>query len=693
MTRIYQPKYLPGTNPPELNPKYKPRRGRKSSGPSGKKLSKFERGNFIAWDGEGITKRDGSHKYIMLCTSARGVASLTSVSGLSTVDCLNHILAVAENNPGAIHVAFGASYDVNMILADCPRSEIESVWSGEWTAICGGQFSVSYRARKSFSIRRAIPKFANINGKIKRVDNPAGVVLWDVFGFFQSSFVDACEKYLGKDYPQLDFVREQKKIRQSFKLSDQPEIERYCLIECHMLVALMKQLKEYLTVAELPIRRWDGAGACAASLLQRENVLDHKRLCMESVREAAQYAYAGGRMELARYGHAPDTPIYHYDINSAYPTAMCSLPSLQAGRWIKGDGSYRPEYPFSMYRVDFEFPDSSLYPLFWRSHNCSIYYPQSGSGWYWQPEIEVAFIALESAPMNGRGHVTIRESFHFIGDDTISPFEFLPKLYEQRKQWKSEGIGAEKVIKLAINSLYGKTAQQAGGVEGAPPRYHQLEWAGYITSYTRAMLYRAMLPAIAERNIIMCATDGIYSLQPLDVPTGDQLGQWEYKKHSGVTVVQSGVYWTHESDGEPKAFCRGFDKGSLNISKIVAAWKKHKTYYDASLTRFVTMGSALAGHASFEHWRKWRKMPRKLALTTANTKRYDELAPEDWTRNYGPHCALVHTHAAVPAAQIVGQVMSAKYPLLWVDGDEVNDALFDGAPLRIIEQEAYDAFV
>jgi hypothetical protein len=578
-----------------------------------------------------------------------------------------------------------------MILADCTREEIASVWAGHWTVICNGKFAVNYRARKSFSVRRAHGSYENVGGRLVRKKELASFVLWDVFGFFQSTFVTACEKYLGKDYPQLDFVREQKTKRQTFQLKQLGEIERYCLVECRMLEALMLKLREYLEQAELPIRRWDGAGACAAALLMREKVLDHKRECLAAVNEAAQYAYAGGRMELCRYGHAPETPIYHYDINSAYPTAMQTLPSLRSGEFVKGQASYRPNLPFSIYRVEYEFGDCAMYPFFWRSHNCSIYYPQRGHGWYWQPELEAAYAALESGTLTGK--IKIRESYHFVPRYIANPFEFIPRLYEQRKQWKAQGIGAEKVLKLAINSLYGKTAQQMGGSDLKPPRYHCLEWAGYITSYTRAMLYRAMLPALATRSIIMCATDGIYSLVPLDVPCGDKLGQWEYTLHKGITVVQSGVYWTHElDDTAPKSFCRGFDKGSLHIDKIVSSWQRKRTSYDASLTRFVTMGSALAGDESFKHWREWRTMPRVLSLTTHHTKRFDETDPEEWTKKYGPHNALVHTHAAVPAAQIVGQDLSAKYPLLWED-DNDRDAELDGAPASIVEAEAYDTLV
>lgn len=674
-----------------VNPRFKPRPNRNPTS-HGHALNKFERGHFVAWDGEGVTDQSGKHKYIMLCNSLFG-SSLINPAGLSTSDCLQQILEVGERNPKAIHVCFGASYDVNMILGDCARSEVEAIWDGHWTLICDGAYAVQYRARKSFSLRRGKPKYGNVAGKLTRLDSATGVVLWDVFGFFQSTFVEACEKYLGVDYPELEFIREQKQRRQQFTVDELADIERYCLLECRTLEALMIKLREYLEVAELPIKRWDGAGACAAALLQREKILDHKRDCMAAVNDAAQYAYAGGRMELARYGHAPNTPVYHYDINSAYPTAMCRLPSLRSGEFIRGEGSYQIGLPFSLYRIRFRFNDCVMYPFFWRADNCSIYYPQEGEGWYWQPEVEAAREAMKQGILSG--DMTILESFHFVAKSSVSPFAFLPRLYEQRKQWKAEGIGAEKVLKLAINSLYGKTAQQAGGERtGGPPRYHQLEWAGYVTSYTRAMLYRAMLPALADRQIIMCATDGIYSLVPLPALTlGDKLGQWEFAEHSGITVVQSGVYWTHDKDGQPRAFCRGFDRGSLHIDEIVKQWRRKKSSYDASLTRFVTMGSALAGRESFKRWREWRTVPRILSLTTEYTKRFDELDPDEWTRENGPHCQLVHTHAAIPGAQIVGQTMSGKYPLRWKEENDDPTVELDGAPIMLIEQEAYDATI
>lgn len=678
MPRTYQPKFVNG----ELNPKYKFRKRPKGK-TSGKKVSKFQRGTFIAYDGEGITTAKGKHIYIMLCNSLG--EEIVNPKGLSTADCLDFLIRTGEENRNAIHVCFGASYDVNMILADVPRAQLERIWNGEWVDICDKQYTVNYRPRKSFTVRRR-NAFENRGGKLVKIKNN-GLVLWDVFGFFQGTFVSAVEKYLGADHPHLSFITEQKKLRGTFKEKQIPEILRYCHAECVVLRELMERLREYLITAELLISRWDGAGACAAALLRREKISEHKGIESDyAVLEAAQCAYAGGRSEIIQYGHKPDTPIYHYDICSAYPAAMLSLPSFERGVWIHSNNISEPpsDNIFAMYRVRWEFNDAAMYPLFWRASDASIFYPQEGEGWYWSPEIAATCEALECGIISGK--FEILEKWEWRTGSPNKPFEFLPALYEQRREWKKQGVGAEKVLKLAINSCYGKLAQHLGGTEEKPPRYHKLEWAGFITSQTRANLYRALFPALKVDAAIMVATDAVYSLVPLpQLPIGSALGNWEYTEHTGITVVQSGVYWV-DNGNDSSMFCRGFDKGSLDRAKIIRGWKKKDSSYSASLTRFITMGSALQGKKSFNKWRTWSERPRELSLNVSGTKRVDAI--EFNKRN--PALGLVTTYPAIPGAQVVGQVMSSAYPLPWIEAAAARSASFDGVPLHIVEAEAME---
>jgi hypothetical protein len=342
---------------------------------------------------------------------------------------------------------------------------------------------------------------------------------------------------------------------------------------------------------------------------------------------------------------------------------------------------------FAVTHVRFNFSNtrSGVLPFFWRSPTGAIFYPWRGSGWYWTPELYAAYDALTAGAI--AGEMEIARTYVWEPDgEPVYPFAFVTQAYEQRRTWKLEKVGAEKALKLAMNSLYGKCAQHSGA-KGKAPAFHQLEWAGYITSTTRAQLFRAACEA--GPALIGLATDGVFSTQPIpSLAIGSGLGEWEYHEHTGGTFVQSGVYWLDEADGTTTAFSRGFDKGSLDRKKIVRAWKVGAATWDASLTRFVTMGAVVAGQEPRSAWRSWKRAPRVLALTPTGTKRCD-----DWTYG-GPAFGLVDTLPAIPAAQLVADdratcPLSTIYPLAWErDPAFVPDR--EGAYWQTVEWDAQE---
>lgn len=656
MARTYQPARFPDGTP---NPKYRAR----PSGRRGIRKNRFALGAFCAWDGEGLTI-GGRHRYVLLANS-RGDTSWET-HGLSTRACLAQFCASARaQDRRTIHVVFGGSYDMNCWLADANPSQLARIWAGAKVRV--GGYSVQYRARRSLSVHEHATN--------------TRATLWDVWGFFQGSFVGALEKY---GLPVPAHLRTMKGRRARFRASQREEITRYCLDECRLLQTLMEQVRAHLETAQLPIRRWDGAGACAASLLQREGTKDHHQTPIPgAVQSAIQHAYAGGRIELFRYGHAPDTPIYHYDIRSAYPAALRDVPSFRAGRWRHTlDPRDCPPDHFACYRVRFQFRDAIAYPFFWRASNGAIYYPREGEGWYWTPEVVAAREAMASGALQGR--MALVERWAWCPADPITndrPFQFIDPLFLQRAEWKRHKIGAEKMLKLALNSLYGKCAQHIGARHGAPPPYHCLQWAGWITSQTRAQLYRAAVAA--GDHAVMVATDGIFSTAPLpSLPISEALGAWEYSEHTGATIVQSGVYWLDQPDGTTSEYSRGFDKGSLSRRGIVRAWRRGETSYAAQLTRFVTMGAVVQSINRRADWRQWRTSPRLLQLTPSGTKRTA-------ASGANPARGLAPTVAAYPAALLVGDtLMSQKYLLPWVDNAVLLNE--DERARRFIEWETME---
>jgi len=641
MARFYQRKYcLDGS----INPEWKPDRRKRKRGRNGKRASKWDRGEFVAWDSEGATDAEGRHRSICLLNSAGG--ELVEPEGIRTGDALRFLCEQLAANASKIHVGFVFSYDVNMILGDLPREMILDLWKiGRVKAKArdGSTFIIRYRPRKEFAV-----------WNWKRDGTKTGGVIWDVFGFFQSSFVGALKSY-GANPKVIDRILQMKNQRAEFDAANLRQIVEYCREECAELAALMARVLEYMKDAELKIARWDGAGAVAGALLRREGVKQYMATLPTEIETASRHAYFGGRIECLCFGHDPKTEIWEADIRSAYPTAAKDLPCLACGTWNRITRPTRADLTrFSLVRVRWNLPrHAPFFPFPWRAESDgNVYFPPRGEGWYWTPEIVAALDAW------GAG-IELMEAFVYTETCDHAPFSFVPRLYALRAEWRAQGKGAEKILKLGLNSLYGKLAQRMGAriKDGKPenPPYYQIAWAGWITSYTRAALHRAGWEVMQRGRLIAFATDAIYATARPNVPEGEQLGEWEIQSHRGATFVQSGVYWCGENSDE-KERIRGFDDGALDRAGIVDAWKRGKTQFRARITRFVGMGRALTGDKQWARWRRWHTEPRRLELTPQGKREYmhDEYGRRLFPRRK-PHRELIPTQATLPEWEFARQ--------------------------------------
>lgn len=674
----------------------------------------FSKLHFVAWDGEGyerIPSDPSTHEYVMLVSSAGHVIQHADHSGLSTVECFEGLLAAAKDqDKHTVNVIFAGGYDANMMLGDLPRKLVAQVWDTKrndrgvnWRISDHLGYHIYYRQRKELRIARYNPQnyceWLEKDGK--RIMGPriysAKITLWDVFGFFQAAFVDVLAEWLADDMTAEEraYIAQMKAARHHFTRDNWTEILAYCQREVDLLAKLMVKLHRNLIDADIQIARWDGPGAIASSLLRRHKIKDYrswgKRVANGAVveewdtaplpvREAARYAYAGGRIEMLKVGHEPigGREMHHYDIRSAYPAAMAPLPCLKHGSW-KHTTRFSPG-AFGLWRVRWDISlNDYLMPFFHRDHNGAIRFPFKGEGWYHTPEVAAA-VDLSSSHDNSGG-VEVREGWVYTPGCGHQPFEFVQALYDQRAVWKAQGNEAQRVLKLGINSLYGKLAQRVGMrevrdkdkkvTEQAPPAYHELLWAGAITSQTRATLYRAGMQRPWSTILIM--TDGITSYDRLDLPESDKLGDWEYEPWDGLIMVQAGVYWPHtpptakNPDGKWHPHYRGFDKGQLSTDRILEAWRNKERQLEADSTRFITMGGALAGDERWPLWRSWRTITRKLMLYPLNPrteKRIPIDAPSIMLDCSVLASSLVDTLPCLPASE---DYMSAKHKLPWLD--------------------------
>jgi hypothetical protein len=598
---------------------------------------------FLAWDGEGITNADGSHSYVMLANSEGGY--LADPDGLSTPACFSFILSETAKYPGRIHVIYGGGYDFNCWLADLNRDQLADVYrSKKWTL---GSWAVSWRKGKSFYLT---------NGS-------ESVTVYDVIPFFQCAFIKACDDYLGTAFVERDLIVKNKALRSSFAPSDIPEVRRYNDAELANLVLLVNELRSRLNKVGLRPRRWDGPGAIASALLTREGVKNAKAESPAEVARASRYAYAGGRFEVVRFGHMAAAS-FEYDVNSAYPSALRDVPNLSRGTWTHhhGDAGNRD---FALYYLHYSDGPASLPgPLFSRSKNGTICYPRSVSGWYWTPEYRTA---CEYAQHYG-GSLRVAEVWEFVEDNPEDrPFHFIEPLYLKRLALKKAGDGAHVGLKLALNSLYGKLAQQVGwtpATRGRPmriPPFHQLEWAGYTTSHCRATVLRAGMEDLT--SVIAFETDALFTSKPLAIPCGRNLGEFERTDFADLTYVQSGMYFGTLTDGTTVNKTRGVDRGTLTRAQVVEALQAENAKdrcVDAELTRFIGAGFALA--QNFDKWRRWETSPRRLSLEPQGKRAHYVC---ESCGNYGLKMNVWHT----TVCPFVTPQTSCEFPIEWINPD------------------------
>jgi DNA polymerase type B, organellar and viral len=529
--------------------------------------------------------------YVLLANSKGD--RITRESGLGTKECFEYLLECGQKYPEAIHCGFYLGYDINQILKDLPEKKLESLHQKNKTT--WNKYSIKWLPRKTFFIKchRTGRKF----------------YIYDTAGYFQASLLEVLYKYLGKDDSRIEWIRKGKEARDSFDWSQLDDfIIPYNDMEMILHVEVMNRLRDDLHSVGIDCGRWYGPGALANQIFTNERIpIDRERRSPEEILDAAQYAYFGGRFEHFRMGRYLDT-VYEYDINSAYPTAIALLPNLQRGTW-EHVTSFEPG-SFGVWYCSYSAPHESWdtyrpQPIPCRAEDGRVTYPREVTGWYWTPEASLV-------------PDYIQEGWIFREEDhSDRPFAFVEKMYEQRQVLKRAKSSAELAVKLALNCLYGKMAQVIGSEdETKQPRWHCLEYAGFVTSYTRAMIYNAIL--LAPDKIIAVETDAIFSAVPLDLPCSKELGDWELTTFDWIIYLQSGFYYYPE-DGVVKAKYRGMDKDrntglptDLPLEKVLRTLEIEKRSVRAMTNRFVGMGLALMRKETV--WRTWEPKPKVTAL-------------------------------------------------------------------------------
>jgi hypothetical protein len=532
---------------------------------------------FMAIDGEGAgTDFEGRQNYLLMVAANSEETYTRHRDGerLTTRDCLEFLLSLPVE-PILIGFHF-TGYDANQILRGIMGTNNGSTIrrilkpnQGKYGPLSTywGDYAITYQPGKYFRVSRLDP---DTRKPIKQSCR----TVYEVFGFFQCSFIDAIEKWNIGSEDERSMINQNKDRRAEFsKLTT--EIVEYCTLECRHLAMLIEKFRETCTDVGIRPRDWSGAGELAAALFKKHGIPKRPPTSSEAAVQsisanprrperdpkfeiAANHAYYGGRFEISRTGSITG-PIYQYDLHSAYPSEMRNLPCPLHTKWHHKPRAGRlPESGIYLGKVSFNHPEGLWCGFPFRGKNGGLFWPQQGTGWYWSVEIEAARRYLHA-------EIAVLDLWVARRECNCRLFDWVEELYNLRRELGLDTRG--QPLKFGLNSLYGKQAQRSGR---GP--YHDAVSAGLITAATRARLIEAL--AQNPSAVFMLATDAVYSTRPLALDIGEGLGQWEPKVWPDLFVVQPGVYWS-PSDQEKSLKSRGAKRSVIGgaTRRFISTWK------------------------------------------------------------------------------------------------------------------------
>ncbi len=543
---------------------------------------------YIGIDGEGQGRKD--HRYVLLAASTEDgseswIAEVPNprIGRLQTVQCLDMILELPTKRSKVFSFAF--NYDLTKMLMDLPdrtlyrlfRPELRKGAFGpspiEWCPICRDECDDDDHP-ESYLLNLQGTKFT-----VARYGKK--VVVWDLFKFFQAKFVSAIKDWKVGNQALWDRIEKMKDKRSEFDKESASAVREYCLEETRCIGQLARKLTDSHTEVGLKLKSYYGAGSSGAAMLDAMGIREKLSPAMECMREAIACGFFGGRFENSVIGSVPQA-LVNWDISSAYVYQLAFLPCLEHGSWThttkRNDIEKAEAQSGALVRYSLgpnpRIGDWGPFPF--RTKDGSISFPiSSGGGWLWLDE----YLAGERL----FPHVIFHEAWVYSSNCGCKPFQKIPEYYLQRLKIGKEGPGI--VIKLGMNSCYGKLAQSVGNAI-----YNSWIWAGMITSGTRAQLLHMLGLHKDRSDVLMMATDGLLTrdhsiVPPSPLPTGTgksgkPLGGWERKEApKGMFIARPGIYFPLEptQDEIASVRARGVGRGVvLNSWQIILeAWEKY----------------------------------------------------------------------------------------------------------------------
>lgn len=465
-------------------------------------------------------------------------------------------------------------------------------------------------------------------------------VIWDVGKFYQAKLTTAVENWGVATEEEQAYIEKFKSLRQSFDLDywrdHGGELIRYSLIENRLGARLQEKFDKTSAEAGYPLTSWYGAGSMAKVMMKRHGISDHLKARKPFKRYKHQEddfaialpaAYYGGRFEIQKPGIF--SPVYEYDIRSAYPASYRTLPCLMHGEW-KLRRKATDINSNDLYVVSWNIADNDVWGPFPYRHKERICYPMQGDHHLvWGEELGAALSIWPRAARHGQRGIYIYTSWHYTTKCDCQPFKWIDSVYERRKALGKDTRGYP--LKLGMNAIYGSLASVLGSeFDGTEIRgWCEPRWASLITAWTRARLLDALKQAGGAKSkaVLMFATDAIYATEPIDLDLTDVLGGWEsHLYENGGLIIQPGLYHLRGQDLQSKLKGRGIEFRDIQerIEALYDAYEREGARAVCTIPlRPRYLGTRLMLHRNNLRgaWR-WEAMTRDLSFDPSTKRQF-----------------------------------------------------------------------
>ena len=453
---------------------------------------------------------------------------------------------------------------------------------------------------------------------------------FDLMQFFASSLENASTEYLGQHKIGLDSRRISND--EQFRKEHRDEIIAYCQRDA----SLTRQLGELNNVLYSSLgvhsNKWYSTGYIASQYFLNHGHIP--RLHFTEPERYAYYSYAGGRFECFSRGYFENA--YKYDITSAYPDVIRTLPDLDKGHWVRDTVvDYDADLIFARVRV--AVPQHHVQPLYIKHKNLVVY-----------PTVDYHHRILTKSELDlidryDLATIDVNEAWHFYADSKASPFASIEDMFKRRQELRREGDKRQLVLKVVMNSLYGKFIQIT--TEIVPEIKHKVGniflpcYASEITSRVRCRLVDTVLQNDLEP--IAFFTDAILTEDKMNIPHSG-LGAWSLEQVGELVLLGCGVY-SFMSENKADTHLRGFTRlHKENLFELLAK-NPDKSHISFTVERPISLGEYAHRNLASQglHLNQWVNTIKELNINFDHKRKW----ADKWAR-----CSQVfdRSHTSVP---------------------------------------------